>query len=113
MHFKDNIAAEESNAESDKKEICMENEMADKLDVLMEILFSYFHDITHLNGEIQTFESACFWFYKLWHDWLIFSMTNFFDIIATIIIRISNYQSNLRISIINISFKIVLHGVFW
>ena len=68
MHFKDNIAAEESNAESDKKEICMENEMADKLDVLVEILFSYFHDITHLNGEIQTFESACFWFYKLWHD---------------------------------------------
>ena len=34
--------------------------MADKLDVLMEILFSYFRDITHLNGEIQTFESACF-----------------------------------------------------
>ena len=100
MHFKDNIAAEESNAESDKKEICMENEMADKLDVLMEILFSYFHDITHLNGEIQTFESACFWFYKL-----IFSMTSFFDIIATIIIRISNYISNLRILIINISLK--------
>ena len=34
--------------------------MADKLGVLMEILLSYFHDITHLNGEIQTFESACF-----------------------------------------------------
>lgn len=30
---------------------CMENEMADKLDILMEILFKYIHEVTHINGK--------------------------------------------------------------
>jgi len=29
----------------------MENEMADKLDILMEILFDHIQDVTHINGE--------------------------------------------------------------
>ncbi|XP_020632916.1 RNA polymerase I-specific transcription initiation factor RRN3-like isoform X2 [Orbicella faveolata] len=44
-----NIAVEAS-ANHDE-EICMENEMADKLDILMEILFKYIHEVTHINGE--------------------------------------------------------------
>lgn len=29
----------------------MENEMADKLDIVMEILFKYIHEVTHINGK--------------------------------------------------------------
>lgn len=46
-----NIAVEVHTAQDGKEQNCIENEMADKLDVLMEILFNYFHDITHINGE--------------------------------------------------------------
>jgi len=35
------------------EENCMENEMADKLDILMEILFKYIHEVTHINGKSQ------------------------------------------------------------
>lgn len=45
-----NIAVEAS-ANHDE-EICMENEMADKLDILMEILFKYIHEVTHINGKL-------------------------------------------------------------
>ena len=47
-----NVAVEIRTAQDGKEQNCIENEMADKLDVLMEILFDYFHDITHINGEI-------------------------------------------------------------
>ncbi|KAL9957553.1 hypothetical protein ACROYT_G039195 [Oculina patagonica] len=36
---------------SKEEENCMENEMADKLDILMEILLNYIHEVTHINGE--------------------------------------------------------------
>ena len=46
-----NIAVEASaNLDEDN---CMENEMADKLDILMEILFKYIHEVTHINGKCQ------------------------------------------------------------
>lgn len=32
---------------------CMENEMADKLDILMEILFKYIYEVTHINGKLS------------------------------------------------------------
>jgi len=41
----------EASANHDE-EICMENEMADKLDILMEILFKYIHEVTHINGKL-------------------------------------------------------------
>lgn len=37
---------------------CMENEMADKLDILMEILFKYICEVTHINGEHSIDASA-------------------------------------------------------
>lgn len=50
LHYKDaaNIAVEASaNHDEDN---CMETEMADKLDIVMEILFKYIHEVTHING---------------------------------------------------------------
>lgn len=38
---------------NDDEENCMENEMADKLDILMEILFKYIHELTHINGKLS------------------------------------------------------------
>ena len=46
-----NIAVE-SSASLDEDN-CMENEMADKLDILMEILFKYIHEVTHINGKLS------------------------------------------------------------
>lgn len=40
---------------SNEEENCMENEMADKLDILMEILFNYIYEVTHINGKFSTF----------------------------------------------------------
>lgn len=46
-------SAVETTAESvNEDENQFESEMADKLDVLMEIIFSHICDITHLNGEL-------------------------------------------------------------
>lgn len=46
-----NIAVEAS--ASLDEDNCMENEMADKLDILMEILFKYIHEVTHINGKLS------------------------------------------------------------
>ena len=46
-----NISVETAAARDEEAENHMENEMADKLDILMEILFNYIHDTTHINGE--------------------------------------------------------------
>lgn len=46
-----NISVETAAARDEEGENHMENEMADKLDILMEILFNYIHDTTHINGE--------------------------------------------------------------
>jgi len=40
----------EASANHDE-ENSMENEMADKLDIVMEILFKYIHEVTHINGK--------------------------------------------------------------
>lgn len=32
---------------------CMGNEMADRLDILMEILFKYIHEVTHMDGNFN------------------------------------------------------------
>ena len=32
---------------------CMGNEMADRLDILMEILFNYIHEVTHMDGNFN------------------------------------------------------------
>ena len=45
-----NIAVEAS-ANHDEENCSMENEMADKLDILMETLFKYIHGVTHINGK--------------------------------------------------------------
>ena len=42
----------EASANQDE-ENCMESEMADKLDILMEILFKYIHEVTHINGKLS------------------------------------------------------------
>ena len=42
----------ETTAAEEEDENHMENEMADKLDILMEILFDHIQDVTHINGEI-------------------------------------------------------------
>lgn len=31
---------------------CMENEMVDKLDILMEILFKYIYEVIYINGKL-------------------------------------------------------------
>lgn len=49
LHCKEAAAAAASNEE----ETCMDNEMADKLDILMEILFNNVHEITHINGKLN------------------------------------------------------------
>jgi len=53
MCFKDiNNIAVETTAADEEDENHMGNEMADKLDILMEILFDHIQDVTHINGEI-------------------------------------------------------------
>lgn len=44
-----NIAVEDSGEGQEVN--CMGNEMADRLDILMEILFKYIHEVTHIDGE--------------------------------------------------------------
>lgn len=38
---------------------CMGNEMADRLDILMEILFKYIHEVTHMDGNFNRLLSCC------------------------------------------------------
>lgn len=54
MYSKDlnNIGVESTAAGDEDEENSMENEMANKLDILMEILFKHIQDITHINGKV-------------------------------------------------------------